>query len=89
MALGNNENVSDDAIRELEEVLRENRRNALVAELRDDEKKALTGAFPIPNAKTFVAPFRSGGGVCATRTRARSRRRCAPAEWRIPSSAWT
>ena len=39
MALGNNENVSDDAIRELEEVLRENRRNALVAELRDDEKK--------------------------------------------------
>ena len=40
MALGNNENVSDDAIRELEEVLRENRRNALVAELRDDEKKA-------------------------------------------------
>ena len=40
MALGNNENVSDDAIRELEEVLRENMRNALVAELRDDEKKA-------------------------------------------------
>ena len=40
MALGNNENVSDDAIRELEEVLRENRRNALVAELRDAAEAA-------------------------------------------------
>ena len=43
MALGNNENVSDDAIRELEEVLRENRRNALVAELRDAAAPSCSG----------------------------------------------
>ena len=53
MALGNNENVSDDAIRELEEVLRENRRNALVAELRDAAEAARSSGSGPEKKETF------------------------------------
>ena len=80
-------NVSDDAIRELEEVLRENRRNAACRRAETKEKKAPEASY------SEREDVRRAVSLRRRRLRdedaAHQWRRCASAEWRIPSSAWT